>query len=559
MKSNKENIHGLLGWLKDAMHATKTKLSSKEFPILRLLRFNFGKQISKTKQLKEKYSLNYKRENYYRRNRQVKPVIENNANKTSAVKSSLLTLIYSLGSKVKLNPKFENYNLRKYIDIRTVLVVTAAVLVVGFTLRAASGVEAYAVEVNGKKVATVIQKADAEKIVQELKGEKSQSLKRRVDVSQSLAFRKVKARRYQVNNLVALKQRLNKSLNFVAVATGIKVNGQVAVVVENVSTAEEILKELKTDLDIDDVKVDSVNLEEKIEIVDVPASLKEILKEDEAINFLRNGREEKRVHIVKEGDSLWTIARANDMRVAELLEMNPSLTEHLDLGQEINLVSVKPLINVVVTGERTVKQALPYKVVVETDRNMSRGREKVKVQGEKGLKETTYKLVMKNGDVINQQVINEKVIKTAKNQVVVRGKKEMIASRGTVSTFSSGGKVSWPLRGRITSSYGRRWGETHTGIDIDGVTGQPVGSAADGVVIQAGRVGGYGKMILVRHGNGLTTRYAHLSSIGVSVGDKISRGEVIGRVGSTGRSTGSHLHFEVIDGGRIQNPMKYLR
>jgi murein DD-endopeptidase MepM/ murein hydrolase activator NlpD len=237
-----------------------------------------------------------------------------------------------------------------------------------------------------------------------------------------------------------------------------------------------------------------------------------------------------------------------------LRKANPSITgEHLDLGQEINLVALEPMINVVTTGERTAKEPLPYKVVIKTDRNLWRGREKVKTRGENGLREVTYKLVLKNGTEVSRDVLNEKVLKSATDQVVIRGSKYVVASRG------GGGIIGWPIGGRITSPFGMRWGSMHTGIDIDGTTGQPVGAAAEGIVISTGWEGAYGKIVAIRHGNGLVTRYAHLSKIEVSVGQKVARGDLIGLIGTTGRSTGSHLHFEVISGGRFENPVKFLK
>ncbi|MDQ4145331.1 MAG: peptidoglycan DD-metalloendopeptidase family protein [Actinomycetota bacterium] len=116
----------------------------------------------------------------------------------------------------------------------------------------------------------------------------------------------------------------------------------------------------------------------------------------------------------------------------------------------------------------------------------------------------------------------------------------------------------WPLNGPITSSYGPRWGRMHTGIDIDGYTGQPVVASKDGRVILAQSYSGYGNTVIVDHGGGVATLYAHMSSFGVSGGQGVSQGAVVGRVGCTGSCTGDHLHFEVRVNGRPVNPLAYL-
>ena len=122
---------------------------------------------------------------------------------------------------------------------------------------------------------------------------------------------------------------------------------------------------------------------------------------------------------------------------------------------------------------------------------------------------------------------------------------------------SSAGFV-WPARGVLTSHFGWRWGRVHEGIDVANGVGTPIVAAASGTVIIAGWQGGYGNMVVVSHGNNVTTGYAHLSSIGVGVGQTVGQGSVIGGMGSTGNSTGSHLHFEVRLGGRAVNPLGYL-
>ena len=99
----------------------------------------------------------------------------------------------------------------------------------------------------------------------------------------------------------------------------------------------------------------------------------------------------------------------------------------------------------------------------------------------------------------------------------------------------------------------------HTGVDMRGDTGDPVRATATGTVTTAGVNGGYGKMVEIDHGNGLSTRYGHLSAIDVSVGQSVRIGQTIGKIGSTGRSTGPHLHYETRVDGEAVDPQKYLR
>jgi murein DD-endopeptidase MepM/ murein hydrolase activator NlpD len=99
----------------------------------------------------------------------------------------------------------------------------------------------------------------------------------------------------------------------------------------------------------------------------------------------------------------------------------------------------------------------------------------------------------------------------------------------------------------------------HTGIDFRAPSGSPIRATAAGRVVESGWVGGYGNMVEIDHGHGLTTRYAHMSSLGVDVGETVARGDIVGKVGSTGRSTGPHLHYETRLDGEPMDPMRFLR
>ncbi|MFC2662271.1 MAG: M23 family metallopeptidase, partial [Eubacterium sp.] len=137
-------------------------------------------------------------------------------------------------------------------------------------------------------------------------------------------------------------------------------------------------------------------------------------------------------------------------------------------------------------------------------------------------------------------------------------------SSSSDSSYVSGdGSLAWPCTGTITTEFGtkRSWdpySTAHTGMDIGVSYGTAIHAAASGTVIIAGTYGGYGNCVAISHGNGLVTLYGHNSSLTVSVGDKVKKGDVIAKAGSTGFSTGVHCHFEVQKNGTPVNPRKYL-
>jgi len=144
---------------------------------------------------------------------------------------------------------------------------------------------------------------------------------------------------------------------------------------------------------------------------------------------------------------------------------------------------------------------------------------------------------------------------------------ERRANRGGSSArpagFQNGDGFAWPTSGSVTSPFGMRKHpilgvmRMHTGIDIGAPHGQSVISVQSGTVIQAGWIKGYGQTVIISHGDGISSLYAHLSSISVSEGESVSKGATIGRIGSTGLSTGPHLHFEIRKNGEPQNPMNW--
>ncbi len=165
-----------------------------------------------------------------------------------------------------------------------------------------------------------------------------------------------------------------------------------------------------------------------------------------------------------------------------------------------------------------------------------------------------------------QAIAKEEAARAAAAAAAKSSSSSSSTSSPTIIQTYNGGRLGWPCpsSSRITSQYGYRilFGvrDFHTGVDIGAVSGSNICAAESGTVILAayGWNGGYGNYIIINHGNGLTTRYAHASALYVSAGQSVSKGQVIAAVGTTGNSTGPHLHFEVRINGAHQNPLNYL-
>jgi len=152
--------------------------------------------------------------------------------------------------------------------------------------------------------------------------------------------------------------------------------------------------------------------------------------------------------------------------------------------------------------------------------------------------------------------VNALAAQSAALAEAIRGSQAQAGSSGTGAPSAAG--LIWPVDGIVVSGFGMRWGRMHEGIDVTASTGTPVRAAAAGTIIHAGWLGGYGNLVVVDHGNGLATAYAHASAILVVVGQQVGQGEMVSLVGSTGNSSGPHLHFEVRVNGVAVDPLLYL-
>ena len=177
--------------------------------------------------------------------------------------------------------------------------------------------------------------------------------------------------------------------------------------------------------------------------------------------------------------------------------------------------------------------------------------ESITQEGKKGSKEIKKRITYLNDNKVTETILEENILEESTETVILKG------SKITESNLSA--LLATPSRGVISSNYGMRWGRLHKGTDFAANIGDPISAALDGVVIEAAYIGNYGNVVILDHGSGIETLYAHCSEIKVKVGSRVKKGEVIALVGNTGRSTGPHLHFEVRINGEPRDARKYLQ
>jgi len=368
--------------------------------------------------------------------------------------------------------------------------------------------------------------------------------------------------------------KLEQSVEIEAEAHALVINGEPVAYVKNKEDFEKTINLIKlkfvsqeqldrlNENDINNIplsdenktRIIDVTFNEEVKTEEVKVNPGKILEPEQAFELLTTGALEKQVYKVKQGDVLGSIAKAHNLKIADLLELNPGLKKDslLNIDQEINVTVTKPYVNVKIIKEAYNKQEVAFKTIEEKDENMLKGETKVVQEGSNGKVEYIHQISYINGVEQSREVISENVLEEVVDKKVIVGTK-VIPDRGT-------GSFAWPaVGGYVSSQMGPRWGRNHDGIDIARPSNYTIKASDNGRVVFTGWDGTYGQKVVINHNNGYETVYAHLSSISVSVGQTVAQGQKLGVMGSTGRSTGIHLHFEVRKNGVLVNPMSVLR
>ncbi len=189
------------------------------------------------------------------------------------------------------------------------------------------------------------------------------------------------------------------------------------------------------------------------------------------------------------------------------------------------------------------EQSVAYKTIKKKSDQLKLGEVQIRQHGQKGVTRVKKKVIKENGIVVSENILEQETIKKCVPEIIISG------TAGLVRPLDEF---------RLTSGFGERWGRQHSGIDMALPTGSPVYAAKGGVVTCAAYSGSYGNLVKIDHGDGMETYYAHCSRLDVVAGQQVEAGQQIAAVGSTGNSTGPHLHFEVRVDGVARDPAQWL-
>ena len=261
-------------------------------------------------------------------------------------------------------------------------------------------------------------------------------------------------------------------------------------------------------------------------------------------------------YTVEPGDVWSVIAQDHNLSNDELLALNPGFEiDRLNIGDVLTISNAVPYLTVRATQMEYYVADIPYEIEYVDDDSMYVGDTRVITKGQYGTADTTARVTYEGTEELERVIESETILTEPVTEVQARGTLER-------PSWAPTGSFRWPTSGTISSRYGYRsifgGSSFHGGIDIANSSGTDIVAADGGEVVYAGWMSGYGYLVQIDHQNGYVTYYGHNSSLLVSVGDKVYKGQHIAEMGSTGRSTGNHCHFEVRKDGERKNPLDYL-
>lgn len=291
-----------------------------------------------------------------------------------------------------------------------------------------------------------------------------------------------------------------------------------------------------------------------------------IVSEDSIIKLITTKKTVAAYYTVVEGDSPLGVLSKLDMTEEELAKLNPdfSLESFMQIGDKLLITQEEPFLAVTVTRRETYEEKTDYETEYVDDPTHYQGSSTITRDGEKGVERVTADVSYVNGVETKRKVLNRVTVSEPVSEIIALGTKEIPSGvTAQIPQNRPVGQFIWPVGGsdggQISEMmYGYGGYYNHGGIDIVAPYGTPIFAAESGTVILAQWYYGYGNCVMIQHDSGIVTVYGHASYLHVYQGQRVTAGELIADVGSTGQSTANHCHFEVRINGVQMNPINYL-
>ena len=374
----------------------------------------------------------------------------------------------------------------------------------------------------------------------------------------NVTFRKVSAAEKDLDDADTVMNKLTYMTDIEVSAYGVYQDGKLLTVVETRGTADSLVKETLAHYKkpVKGMKLEQIKFAKKVEVKQLDVMLTSVQSKKQASEQLLNGGNINMSHIIKEGESINSVAKKYDVNVKDMSGKNSEQSvNNLKPGDLVNMEKKVSPLEVKTVENGKMSETIPYETEKQETKDLYKGESLVAQEGVDGRQIISGTITKVNGKEVNRNIKHKEVVVQPIKKIVKVGINDKPKT-------ASSGSYAVPIKNNYVinsnGKFGSRWGRMHEGLDFSCPTGTPIYAADGGTITKAGTFGGYGNCVIIKHDNGQETLYGHCSKINVSVGDKVYKGQVVANVGNTGRSTGSHLHFEVHVGGKAVDPWSYI-
>ena len=444
-----------------------------------------------------------------------------------------------------------------YTAFNYILPVLSIAFLVGI-IRYGSGLEyGLSVEYNGREIGMITAEADFEEAEREAQqriyyGDNDKP----IDLSAKYSIRIINENDKVYSASQLANEMLAASDHTLSEAYGIYIDGKFVGAVKNKEAVQDALNERILNFRVDGV-IKDVGYKGDVEYTKGMYLSDSVMTEKAAIELLTSSKEKKSVYIAKRGDTAVSIAEQYNMDLAKLEELNPEIKSSCRKGMLVNVIETESYLPIQYVREISPVTFLDYETIEVETSSLNVGTRDVISRGQRGEKLSNIEVTYVDGKEYSRKTISSTITKQPVVEKIGIG---IYAARpDSPSTVLTGtGEFGWPVDGGYISDPFLS-DRNHKGMDIAASTGTEIYAAADGVVVSAGwNSGGYGYFVQLGHVDGYQTVYGHMSTVLVTEGQEVSRGQLIGEIGSTGNSTGPHCHFEVRHEGICLDPALFV-